>query len=251
MNHVQARPIVQEAFELQFPDVIPVRPVIQALQGVCWLETQYGQGWKGPGRGSNNWGAVQSGRPPCNLVTGFQYTDTHPNADGTSTPYSICLAKYATPVAGCARVAALMYGSPGKPKSALERAIAGDLYGVSAAMRAAGYYEGFGRTQAERIGNHYKALFRAVAAISLAIGEPMPDGELPPPPTIRLGSHGEAVRDWQRALNAWREDDADLATDGAFGRITEARTKQFQAAMGLVSDGVVGTLTYRAAGLTE
>lgn len=247
MNHNEARIVVEQALELQFPQLIPVRSVCQALQGVCWLETQYGQGWKGQGRGSNNWGAVQSGKPPCNLVTGFQYTDTHPNPDGTSTPYSICFAKYATPVDGCARVALVMFGSPGKPKPALERAIAGDLYGVSAAMRAQGYYEGFGRTQAERIANHHKALLKAVTAISRAIGEPMPNGDEPHPPTIRLGSRGEAVRDWQRALNAWRDDDADLATDGAFGRITEARTKMFQAAHGLLADGVVGHLTWQAA----
>jgi hypothetical protein len=246
MNHIEARIVVESALELQFPDLVPVRSVCQALQGVCWLETQYGQGWKGQGAGSNNWGAVQGGRPPCNLVTGFQYTDTHPNPDGTSTPYSICFKRYGSPVLGCADVARIMYGTPAKQKAALERAIAGDLYGVSAAMRAQGFYEGFGRTQAERIANHHKALLRAVTRIAQAIGEPMPSGSEPPPPTLRLGSHGEAVRDWQRALNAWREDDADLATDGAFGRITEARTKMFQAAMGLHADGVVGPLSWGA-----
>lgn len=246
MNHIEARTVVELAIERQFPDLIPVRGVLQALQGVCWLESQYGMGWKGAGKGSNNWGAVQGGRPPCNLVVGFQYTDTHPNADGTSTPYSICFKRYATPVDGCADVARIMYGNPKTPKQALDRAIAGDMYGVSAAMRAQGYYEGFGRTQAERIANHHKALMRGIVRIAAALGEPLPDGNEPPQPTIRLGSRGEAVRDWQRALNAWREDDSDLATDGAFGRVTEARTKQFQSAHGLHADGIVGPLTWGA-----
>lgn len=244
MNHIEARVIITEAFELQLPDVIPVRSVLQALQAVCSAETNYGQGWKLGGVGSNNMGAVQSGRPPCSLATGFEYTDTHPNPDGTSTPYSICFKKYASPTLGAADVARIMYGKPGAHKPALARAIAGDMYGVSAAMRAQGYYEGFGRTQAERIANHHKWLMRHVTAIAQALQEPMPDGVEPPPPTIRRGSHGEVVKEWQRTLNYDLPSLEPLVCDGAFGRLTESRTIAWQKQHGLKADGIVGPATW-------
>lgn len=245
MNHVEARVIITEAFELQFPDVIPVRPVLQALQAVCSAETQYGQGWQVAG--TNNMGAVQGGKPPCNLVTSFEYTDTHPNPDGTSTPYRICFKRYGSPVLGAADVARVMYGTPKEHKPALARAIAGDMYGVSAAMRAQGYYEGFGRTQADRIMNHHKWLMRHVTAIAQALNEPMPDGDSPPPPTIRRGSHGPAVQEWQRMLNFDLPSLEPLVCDGAFGKLTEARTMIWQRNNGLKVDGIVGPASWEKA----
>jgi peptidoglycan hydrolase-like protein with peptidoglycan-binding domain len=244
MNHVEARAVILEAFEYQLPDVIPVRGVLQAFQAVCSAETQYGQGWKLGGIGSNNWGAVQGGKPPCNLVTGFQYTDTHPNDDGTSTSYSICFKRYASPVLGAADVCRIMYGTPAQHKPALARAISGDMYGVSAAMRAQGYYEGFGRTQADRIANHHKWLMRHVTAIAQALGESMPAGEEAPPMTIKRGSVGEPVKEWQRILNYDLPSLDPLVCDGAFGKMTEARTKHWQLQHGLKVDGIVGPATW-------
>lgn len=58
-------------------------------------------------------------------------------------------------------------------------------------------------------------------------------------PTIKRGSKGPDVADWQRVIGA--------TADGDFGPNTEAKTKTWQAARGLVADGVVGPKTWAAA----
>lgn len=54
--------------------------------------------------------------------------------------------------------------------------------------------------------------------------------------TIRLGSRGLPVKEWQSKLG--------LAADGVFGPITEAETRAWQRSHGLVPDGVVGPRTW-------
>jgi putative peptidoglycan binding protein len=252
VNHTEARQCVIEGFG-QLYGREPTITEAQAAQGVGLLESHYGQGWKGAGAGSKNWGAVQKKRPPCD-ETSFLYTDTHPNADGTSTAYSVCFWRYATDAEGAAGLMRVMYGTVERPKKALERARAGDLYGVSAAMRAAGYYEGFGKTQADRIANHFRALSNCVRAICAELNEPFPSGKpttgqgfitlvqkaLPKSinPTIRRGSRGTTVRDWQRAIG--------VVTDGVFGPLTEKETISWQTAHALEPDGIVGPKTWTA-----
>jgi len=58
--------------------------------------------------------------------------------------------------------------------------------------------------------------------------------------TIRNGSQGEAVKEWQKIIG--------VNADGIFGPQTEAATKQWQTERKLVADGVVGALTWAAAG---
>ena len=58
--------------------------------------------------------------------------------------------------------------------------------------------------------------------------------------TIRNGSQGEAVKEWQRIIG--------VTDDGVFGPQTEAATKKWQAEHKLVADGVVGPLSWNAAG---
>ncbi len=60
-----------------------------------------------------------------------------------------------------------------------------------------------------------------------------------PRPVLRLGSQGQAVRDWQTVIG--------VAVDGIFGPATEVATKSWQAAKGLDADGVVGPHTWAAA----
>lgn len=57
--------------------------------------------------------------------------------------------------------------------------------------------------------------------------------------TLSVGSKGEVVREWQRIVGA--------KPDGDFGTGTERATKVWQAAHGLVADGVVGSVTWAAA----
>lgn len=235
MNHVEARKVFAEAFRRVLMRE-PTRSEVQMLQAVGYLETQYGAGWKGAGAGSFNMGAIQSSKPPCDPRTSFQYIDTHPNPDGTSTPYHICFKRYATAEDGAADLARVVYKQ--RP-SVLAAATAGDSYGFSSEMRRTKYYEGVGRTQEERIANHHRAMLRNLQAIARANKEPLPDGGEPPPPTIKRGSSGEAVRDWQRFLG--------LVADGQFGPATERATKMWQQAKRLKPDGVVGERSWEMA----
>ncbi len=60
---------------------------------------------------------------------------------------------------------------------------------------------------------------------------------------VRRGSRNENVRTVQFLLNVFG---ANLVTDAIFGPLTEAATKAFQKANGLVQDGIVGPITSRA-----
>jgi peptidoglycan hydrolase-like protein with peptidoglycan-binding domain len=62
--------------------------------------------------------------------------------------------------------------------------------------------------------------------------------------TIRRGSRGSLVRDWQHRLNV--AVNARLVVDGIFGPRTERATRTFQSARHLVPDGVVGRRTQAA-----
>ena len=63
-----------------------------------------------------------------------------------------------------------------------------------------------------------------------------------PRSTIRFGSKGPDVTRWQTIIG--------VTADGAFGPGTEAATKAWQAARGLVADGIVGQKCWEAAGET-
>ena len=56
---------------------------------------------------------------------------------------------------------------------------------------------------------------------------------------LRRGSKGELVRTIQIKLGG-------LTVDGDFGRLTEAKVKEFQRSKGLTADGIVGKLTWKA-----
>lgn len=232
MNHVDARAIVVDAFRQVFLRE-PSRSETQFLQAVCYLETQYGAGWRGAGRGSNNWGAVQGGRPPCDPQRCFEYTDTAPQPDGTSRAYRICFKRYASPVDGAADVACVMYRQrPG----VLAAATCGDAYEVSARMYDTMYYQGFGHNREERIARHHKRMLHILGEIATACGESLPDGGEPPLPTLRRGAQGELVKALQRELG--------IVADGMFGPATEHAAAAFQRAHHLKPDGIVGPATW-------
>jgi peptidoglycan hydrolase-like protein with peptidoglycan-binding domain len=64
----------------------------------------------------------------------------------------------------------------------------------------------------------------------------------PGQPIIAPGASGEAVRTLQRALR--RTPNLGLKVDGAFGNATEKAVKEFQQAVGLEVDGIVGPQTW-------
>lgn len=63
---------------------------------------------------------------------------------------------------------------------------------------------------------------------------------------LRRGCKGDDVKALQAALNKWNNGYEALAVDGAFGSLTEAAVKIFQADSGLKADGIVGPQTWKA-----
>jgi N-acetylmuramoyl-L-alanine amidase CwlA len=64
------------------------------------------------------------------------------------------------------------------------------------------------------------------------------------PAIVRLGSQGDAVKTLQRALTKLRYYDGLI--DGVFGSDTMKAVKAFQTSKGLVADGIVGPVTWKA-----
>lgn len=71
-------------------------------------------------------------------------------------------------------------------------------------------------------------------------------GSKPARPLVRLGSRGDHVRTLQTALNTLGG--FQLATDGIFGRMTQAAVLTWQEIKGLKVDGLVGPETWRTLG---
>lgn len=240
-THQQAREHLHNAFFEVFLRE-PTLLEMQCAQAIAWLETQYGDGW-GPhdsGFGSNNWGAVQAGANWTGAT--FEHIDTHPNGDGTSTPYVTRFRLYPTPQMGAADLVRAVYQWHGR-SVVLDAAVSGNVHGVSEELYATGYYEGFGPTPAARIENHHRAVVAAMRVFCRALNEPLPaqiDQDAPQStrPTLTIGTTGESVQLLQRRLG--------LADDGIFGPLTRAAVIQFQRDHGLTVDGWVGAATWAA-----
>lgn len=63
--------------------------------------------------------------------------------------------------------------------------------------------------------------------------------------TVKVGSSGQASLIWQKFFNGYSS--ANLVADGAFGPLTSAAAKIWQASRGLVADGVMGPMSRAAA----
>lgn len=168
MNHVQARQVMLQAW----PSAIggtPNLPELQIAQALAWHESNYGQGWKPPCSGSNNWGAIQSSKPPCG-ANGCLYTDTSPQSNGTSVPYAICFRVYSSPLDGAAAAIKTMYVSSGRSK-VLSAAKRGAILEAAYALYDTHYYQGFGKTREVRVKHYADALNENVKQIAAANGE--------------------------------------------------------------------------------
>lgn len=239
MNHIQARQHVVIGFKLTFGRE-PTTPEAQIIQGVAWLETQYGQGWKPPGNTSFNMGAIQSGKPPCDPAKSFLYTDTNPTSSGASIPYAICFRTYPGPGEGFADLVRVGYKIHGR-QVVLDAAHRGDIYGASAALYDTSYYRGFGSTREVRIAHHYRALRSAVNRAAAALSEKMPNGNDPLLRVLKFSfpfiQRGNDVRRVQRIVG--------VDPDGWYGTETRREVRALQSATpGLEPDGVVGLDTW-------
>lgn len=155
--------------------------VVQGVASVARHETGFGTFFpfaKKDGFVSHNWGAQQcstvakQGKCPDHC---FPATDTSPTAQGTSVPYLACFQVNPTEQAGALSLVRLMTVSRPGIGAALST---GDAQVIAQAMRDARYYEGFGRTQAERVRNYATAIERnarlnaAQAGVELEISLP-------------------------------------------------------------------------------
>ena len=257
MNHADFRAVEAQAF-WQRVGRTGTRAELQLCQAVAILETSEGDGWHGAGVGSHNFGGIQDS-PSWHGDT-FAYTDTHPNADGTSTPYRIAFRKYPTAVAGAVDLVGVVYFGHGRARylgsgPPLERrdrvlgpASCGDSLGFSQGLYDTLYYEGFGKDPAARVANHHAAVMRALHSMCYALREPLPDGSDPVDdhahhPTLRLGAHGGLVEHAQEELV--RAGYA-LDPDGAFGPKTLGAVVSFQRSRVMKADGIIGPATWAA-----
>lgn len=245
MSHQEARAHIVEGFKKSVLAREPNTAEAQILAGIALLETGYGSWWKGAGVGSFNMGAITAGSSwVAEGKPTFEYRDSKPdpNRPGVDIWYTTKFRKYASAADGFADLVRVAYITNGRNKAVLPHASAGDVYGVSAGLYATVYYTGRAiyPTPEARIRAHYGALVKHVANVAAALGEKLPDGSRPPPPTIKRGSRGAWVKEWQRVLET-------VVVDGMFGPITEAATKLWQKAHGLKEDGIVGPKTWGAA----
>jgi putative peptidoglycan binding protein len=243
-THTEARAFVTLAFTFVFGRA-PTAFEAMFLQAIGWLETNYGSSWQGVGVGSFNMGAIQQGGWSGAV---FTYTDTHPNADGTSTPYKIGFRKYSSAVDGFVDLCKVVYVVFSTRKEALAAAGRGDILAFSTALhKYPCYYEGFGATDAARIANHAKAVTNAIRLQCAEIGDPLPPlvvptGPLPTVvPALLLGAKGPSVSAWQAIVG--------VAQDGDFGALTQSATRAWQTKHGLPPNGVVQEADLVAAGL--
>lgn len=239
------------------------------LHAVARYETGFGRWWKSAaGKASFNLGAIQYKTPKALGLTppypevspdglGFLYTDTTPQSDGTSKPYSVYFRRYLDLPAGCAALARTVYIVNGRSRVLLAAGL-GDVYGVSAAMHATRYYEGWGSTVEKRIANHHRAMLEALRVITRDLDKfitqvgntaHVPSKQpLTLHPTLRRGapfSVREHTKALQHALNVHYDPDP-LVADGKFGPLTESVVRRFQKDKGLTVDGIVGPLTWAA-----
>ncbi len=238
-NEAEARQLVLAAFAEEFGREATTLEA-QCLQAISGLETGHGSGWKGAGAGSFNMGAIQKGSWPYGV---FTYTDTHPEKDGASTPYTISFRRYVNAVAGFADLAHVVYAANDRRKAALVCAGKGDLLGFSTELhKYPCYYEGFGATDADRIAHHHNAVLNQIQAQCAELGEAMPEATPLPviAPALLIGCTGEAVKLWQKIVGA--------TVDGSFGLATATATRAWQTNHGLPPSGVVCVPELQVAG---
>jgi len=144
---------------------------LQIAGGHAHLESGYGKSsYKNKVTGAssgviNNWGAVQSGKPPCG-PGGFEASDTR--ADGT--PYTWCYKIYSTPEEGAAHM--VTHLTVKRPTS-WEFMKRGDIDGWAAAARAKDPITGIGGYFEQSAEGRAKGVELRIAEIAAALNEPI------------------------------------------------------------------------------
>jgi putative peptidoglycan binding protein len=135
----------------------------QALQAVSLLESSYGRGWKGNGKGSKNRGAITGKYEGKSFV----YEDSrYDDKTGKIVKYTTEFRAYPTDEAAIKDLERVMYGQRSSVRKAAKK---GDLEGVSRAMRETSYYLGT-LPKEQSIKAHYATMQKNVATIVSAAG---------------------------------------------------------------------------------
>jgi len=222
---------------------------LQDLQAVAWLETGNGS-WKPPGDGSFNFGAQQATSSWKGAT--FEYVDTHPNADGTSTPYVAKFRKYPTAIAGAEDFTRVVYQNNGRDLTVLPAASVSTM-AFSVALHDSAYYEGMGATVGIREAHHHDAVVAAIRHQCASLGEDLPPDIAALPhvrPVLHLGSLDRVYTKELQALLNRAGAAPPLVVDGGFGSKTDVALRFFQSKHGLKVDGVCGEITWKALGAT-
>lgn len=146
-------------------------PELQIAGAVALHESTYGKGWKGPGAGSNNWGAVICGSQLLAGASGCP-AGCFPNLDSSpGKPAEMrCFKAYPTPEDGAAHVVKLITLKRPNSHAAM---LAGDIDAFSRDMHATHYYEGTSLDPEVNIDTHARKMEAGVQAIAKALGEPV------------------------------------------------------------------------------
>ena len=252
-SHAEAKTIV-DALGLTPEQSLAVR-----LVGLH--ETHYGDGWKGEGVGSNNWGAVTA--PAGGNV--FQHKDSRfDDATGKVVEYVTNFQRYPTPSDGARGLANVLLMQRGQNRDNITQALAHrSILELATAMRVNKYYLGI-KPFNEAIADYHSALIKAYKAIQAATGETIFDAPLAAAvaaaaealpdlssyspqapsswslasvlPPLRQNVRGDLVAVMQHLLG--------LDPTELFDQETDRAVRAFQAVEGLKVDGICGPQTW-------
>lgn len=165
--------------------------VVQGLMAVSRHETCFSE--CKPFVGAHNYGAIQCGvvadkmgKCPANCIPA---RDTSPTATGASIAYLGCFRAKPSAEEGIADFVRLM--TVQRPMIA-EALPSGDARAIAWAMRKSYYFEGFGKTQEERVENYAVAIARNATTNAAQLRQELLV-TLPPPPEEGIGTVGEAA----------------------------------------------------------
>ncbi len=177
-RHKWARKMLERAFE-KVMGREPTLAEIQLAQTTALIETGYGTRWKGEGKNSNNWGAIQcadcpnKGKPingKCPQGS-FLQEDSSPTPSGKQNVYHWCYKSYSTPEAGAADLIKQIFVNKTRKDLTLDAAENKSIKDFSTAMFDSKYYEGTGKNRNERIDRHFNKMNQGLATIISALNE--------------------------------------------------------------------------------
>jgi len=190
-----------------------LRPEIELLCAIGWLETGGGRGWSKaiPGAADSwNMGAITAGASWTGDT--FAHRDSYPDANGVNHSYTTKFRRYANAFEGWKDLGRVAYL---QRQSVARAACRDEPYAVSAALYDSGYFRGFGATRDDRIAAHHKRLVQCYSAVRK--GDAL---ELPEQVPFEL-------RDWDMGAILWELTDEDR----------EAMRAEIKAAVSETPDG--------------